>query len=178
MWFGLLLVAVCTSQIWAKFPVPRSTIAQSRATSEDYRLPTHVTPVHYNVALEPFFDNFTFNGYVQIEVEVTEEASNITLHANTLTINESDVSLVQFPSTNVPITNVTFESEKHFLIIYANVSSGAYYINIVFTGILNDNNNGFYRASYTDKDGNTRYRFLFNLVTFWRKNIKYNHVKL
>lgn len=157
MWFIFSILTVTTASVFAEFPLPESTIAQLRSTSEDYRLPTHVSPVHYNVALEPHFDNFTFDGYVQIEVEVTEEANNITLHANTLTINESDVSLVAFPSTAMSIANITFESDKHFFIIFANVTVGTYYINIVYTGILNADNNGFYRASYTDEDGNTRY---------------------
>lgn len=161
MWFMFVVITATAASAFAEFPLPQSTIAQPRATSEDYRLPTHVTPVHYYVALEPFFENFTFDGYVQIEVEVTEAASNITLHANTLTINDSDVALVAFPTTDVPITDITYDSDKHFLTIFANVSAGTYYINIVYTGILNADNSGFYRASYTDEDGNERYLFDF-----------------
>lgn len=43
-------------------------------------LPTNVIPRHYQLQLEPDFGNFTFNGKVVIDLDVTEDSSSVTLH--------------------------------------------------------------------------------------------------
>lgn len=43
-------------------------------------LPANVIPRHYQLQLEPDFDNFTFHGKVVIDIDVTEDSNSITLH--------------------------------------------------------------------------------------------------
>lgn len=124
------------------------------------RLPRSISPVSYNIKLIPFFEerNFTFEGYSRIVVNCIESTNNITLHAITLTIIESDVAFYQLIDIEdednempIPIHNITFIEKKQFLIIHfeENLSQNStYVIYINYTGLLNDDLKGFYRSSY------------------------------
>lgn len=152
----LVSLVTISSFTLASFPVPQPTIAQPRTDSADYRLPTHVLPVHYNVTLEPNLDDFTFSGYVIIQVEVTEAAKNVTLHASELTI--TNLEILNSSNVTVQYESLTTDDEKEFLSVNfaTELAVGTYFIYVTFDGILNSNNNGFYRASYNDAEGNTR----------------------
>lgn len=118
----------------------------------DYRLPSHVNPVHYDVTLEPNFNTFNFTGQEVIEVEVSESASNITFHAYTITIESIDVTAEDGTALD---SNFTLDESRHFVIVLfeSNIPVGKYYLNINFTGILNTNNRGFYRGKYDNENG-------------------------
>lgn len=143
-------------KVSASFPVPRSSIAHTRADGVDYRLPTYVKPVHYEITLEPNFENFTFSGYVKIEVEVLEATNNIILHANEL--NVTYLAVVTPSDYVIEPHNLTIDDERQFLIITFEdiLEVGTYHLNALYEGLINDGTSGFYRASYVDADGNTR----------------------
>lgn len=152
LWVVLsFLLAACS----ADFPLPESTYVQTRADGGDYRLPTHAAPVHYELTLEPLFDSFTFNGIASIEVEVSEAANNITLHANELTIT----NVTARNSTNeIEVSGVSNDTTLQFLIVQfaSNITAGVYYLEITYVGELNSNNRGFYRGNYEDESGEER----------------------
>lgn len=158
----LPFLAFITSTAATSFPLERSLNPQPRATSDNYRLPTHVYPVHYDLTLEPNFSNFSFAGEASIELQVTEETNNITLHAYNLTVSVEGVSF-----GDVEIENVDYVEDYQFLIISLgrNVSQGSYVLNIIYEGYLNSNNRGFYRGNYQDSDGGTRYVLTQNFVS-------------
>ena len=56
----------------------------------DVRLPTHAIPEKYVIHLTPFIipDNFTIEGHVSIDIDVNEDANNITLHIKGQEISE------------------------------------------------------------------------------------------
>lgn len=152
----LLLLFLFSYKVLATFPVPRSTIAHTRADAVDYRLPTHVNPVHYDITLEPNFENFTFSGLVIIEVQVLENTNNITLHANEL--NVTYLAVVTTSNQAIEPDSLTNDEERQFLIITfeGTLEAGTYYINALYDGLINDGTSGFYRASYVDANGDTR----------------------
>lgn len=49
-------------------------------TVERDLLPTNVIPRHYQLQLEPDFDNLTYHGKVVIDLEVAENSNSVTLH--------------------------------------------------------------------------------------------------
>lgn len=118
-------------------------------------LPRNVTPLNYQLRLEPLFDTFKFNGSVKIDMKVNDKDTDfVELNTLELDIHEAKINNVaaseivqntDLQTTRFKFTKGTFESE--------NVS-----IEIKFTGILNDNMAGFYRAKYEDKlTGETKY---------------------
>ena len=98
-------------------------------------------------------DNFTIRGNVEIEVLCHSPASNITLHAADLKINNDTVAVTDESGDSVRVTGVKYDKDREFFII--NLDSrlqmnSVYFINIEYTAYLRDNLKGFYRSVYTD----------------------------
>lgn len=92
-------------------PEPKS----PRAT--DIRLPTALNPVNYVVKLQPFINgNFSIMGSVEIEIEVLEATSNITLHIlDIITINDSvKVSYEKYRESNGKNSRFLLHRLVHF----------------------------------------------------------------
>lgn len=63
----------------------------------DYRLPQALKPLHYNIKVQPFINgNYSVHGSVEIEFEVLEATSSITLHALDLDIKLNTVKVRHF----------------------------------------------------------------------------------
>ena len=71
-------------------------------TDINVRLPTHAIPEKYVIHLTPFIipDNFTIEGHVSIEIDVKEDANNITLHIKGQEISERNCGV--FDSLSSP----------------------------------------------------------------------------
>ncbi|CAI5757743.1 unnamed protein product [Candida verbasci] len=115
-------------------------------------LPTNVKPLHYDLTLEPIFENFKFNGEETIEFDVNEETNYITLNSLEIDIHEAKIN-------DVKIENFEFNEEKQIVTFrfedYLKQGAKAY-LYLKFTGELNDKMAGFYRASYQE-DGKKKY---------------------
>ncbi|KAJ8960573.1 hypothetical protein NQ318_013862 [Aromia moschata] len=133
-----------------------STSAKSAEDSDlDVRLPRAVLPQSYKLKLVPFLQegNFTFNGEVEILVNVTQATNNITLHSDDLFIDT--VSVTDSNRDTVSIRDVRGVKKKQFLIIDLDEdvhAGGQYYVFIKFKGVLNDLLQGFYRSSYEENN--------------------------
>jgi len=125
------------------------------------RLPTNIKPSRYEVFLIPFLipDNFTIAGEVNIDADITDPTTNITLHINDITIHEDEVTVTTIDDNSVTIVGHGYDELRQFYIINLDqeLSQTSVKIHIKWTGNLNDELAGFYRSSYTDEDGNTKY---------------------
>lgn len=54
-------------------------------------LPANVIPRHYDLTLEPNFEDFTFKGHVVIDVDVVDDSKSISLHTLELEIQSAQV---------------------------------------------------------------------------------------
>lgn len=149
------------------FPLDKSLNPQPKVSSADYRLPTHARPVHYELTLEPNFTDFTFSGLAVIEVEITKEANNITLHVYNLTVAVEDVDFSNDTSEFV-VESVENVEDYQFLVIRfgSEVPLGFYTLTISYQGYLNSNNRGFYRGNYETSNGETRYKTPLLILNF------------
>lgn len=142
----------------AASPLSRATVASPKSSSEDYLLPTDIVPNHYNIELEPDFENDVFNGSVSIEFTVINATRYFYFHRRELDLNASIISLFREQGTapsvsalrcndnDVEICTVTFSDEL--------IAGLNYTLNIDgFWGILNLDNAGFYLAKYEDEEG-------------------------
>lgn len=153
---------------------------KKNASAEPYlRLPHSVMPIAYDLKLIPFMneDNFTFRGDVRIIVNVIEATKNITLHAFSLKIQNSDVSvkILGFRNASANVSDAQNITKQYF--VYASqfyvmefdkplTANSSYEIRIEFTGVLNDYLQGFYRSSY--RMGNdTRYNKLQKCIIWF-----------
>lgn len=120
-------------------------------------LPTNVKPLHYDVVLEPNFEDFTFNGTVAIDVEIKEASKEVSI--NSLEIDVKETKLEIDGKTLTPVSSTYDEDiQTNSFTFGETLPEGAKAtLAIKFVGILNDKMAGFYRSSYLDADGKTKY---------------------
>lgn len=131
------------------------------ADGKDYRLPNNTRPISYNISLftDIHLGVFDFNGTVRITIEAVQNSNEITIHSRQITIESislysSDSELIQ--------ENVLFDEveDLEFLVIKPTsllIATQQYIVEITYRGTLRDDNMGFYRSSYKDPEGETKW---------------------
>ena len=128
--------------------------------SSHFRLPTHLSPVKYNIFLTPFIvvGNFTIPGHVDILIEIVEGGSqNITLHSKEIQIHENSIKIINSDLRSLDIEGFGYDEENNFFIIFlTNILQTGKNItlSIDFVGDLNSDLSGFYRSFYFDDKKN------------------------
>jgi len=112
-----------------------------------------VIPVNYALEFEPVFKNFTFNGKEIIAVNCKEYVNSITLHCAELKIKSCHVRYNGI--SEKAITQLDAKKEELTIIIKNKIKGNAF-VEIEFTGELNDRLLGFYRSQYK-QNGKTKY---------------------
>ncbi|XP_068228790.1 aminopeptidase N-like isoform X1 [Palaemon carinicauda] len=126
----------------------------------DVRLPRALKPLHYLVKLQPYINgNFSITGYVEVEMEVLESTSNITLHISDIITHNDTIKLRPSGNLESPLLGINkheYDHEREFYVAHLNepLEQGQKYIlSMHFLGYLNDQLEGFYRSTYKDDDG-------------------------
>ena len=120
-------------------------------------LPTNVTPLHYDLQVEPLFEDFSFDGIVKIDLKVNDPATNF-VELNTLDIHVKSASLDGSIEPVKIVTNNEAQLTKFIFPDNCFANKKQVQLTIHYKGELNDHMAGFYRAKYTDKvTGETRY---------------------
>lgn len=128
----------------------------------NYRLTEEVIPTHYKLELTPYFEaepnkaQFTFDGVVEITLSaVNSSVTSIVLHANKLTIAKWTLTPVATPGAAISgiFNPEAYDAVTHKWTINAALTKGQENIlRIEYSGIMDDDMNGFYRSSYTEKN--------------------------
>ena len=123
--------------------------------SERIILPEDVIPRKYKVFLEPNLETFTFDGEVEISVELINSTDRITLNAAELTIFSTSTQI----GADTILGDSLECSDDETITIYLGrqYSPCKATVKIRFSGELNDRLLGFYRSQYLDVNGETRY---------------------
>jgi aminopeptidase N len=123
-----------------------------------YRLPNDTLPIRYDIGLTTRIDldNFYFNGNVAIRLTVLLSTNRITIHSKQLTI--STLSLKSATGFQLP---VTFQLDPVTEFLTVNLQIGnlvvgqEYILTIAYYGELRQDDQGFYRSSYVNGQGQT-----------------------
>ena len=126
-------------------------------------LPDHVRPVHYDLTLTPNFDDFTFDGEVDITVRMQPGTTEIVLNCAEIDIKSAAVSWTDTDGEHTQEAgSIAYDAEVETAAIsiagtpaYGLV--GNQHLRMSFTGELNDKLRGFYRSQYTNPEGETAY---------------------
>ncbi len=113
----------------------------------------NVIPVNYAIEFEPIFKNFTFNGREIITVECKKLTNSITMNCVEIKIKSCHVRCNGI--SQKPIIKTDAKKEE-ITIIFKNKIKGTSFVEIEFTGELNDRLLGFYRSQYK-QNGKTKY---------------------
>lgn len=175
MWFKLLIVGLAASLASAalgprKFVKPEVlgeivddfegiSALTDPFDGRDYRLPNNTFPVHYDITLitNIHVGDFEFAGRVDILIQAVENTNNITLHYRELTFLTVNLLNANGVSIQSPVP-FTLQEDVEFLVIQptAQLTAGTRYIvQILYVGILRNDDAGFYRSSYVDSFGRT-----------------------
>jgi puromycin-sensitive aminopeptidase len=127
--------------------------ANVQTSAEAHRLPTSVTPQHYEIRLEPDLKKFTFAGDETIAIEIHQPVDEIQLNALELEIDQ--VTLVGDGETLTGKAELDPVNERAILSFGRKLKPGKGSLRIAFRGILNDKLHGFYRSQYKDGAGQT-----------------------
>ncbi|XP_033844743.1 glutamyl aminopeptidase [Periophthalmus magnuspinnatus] len=122
---------------------------------KNFRLPNYVSPVHYDLHLEPNMEDDTYSGTVDIQVEVKENTKHLWLH-----IRQTYVSALprlrtgesQADGTKLGVTRC-FEYKRHeYVVVEAEttLTPGSYVLSLDFKGVLTGSVVGFYRVVYNE----------------------------
>ena len=108
----------------------------TKTESNPYRLPTSVTPSHYNLHLTPDLESETFTGNVDISIDTTEVVSQIVLNSKEIELKSA--RLVG-SSSAIEASDFTYDEELERVTIHfdGESTSGSYTLSINFDGILN-----------------------------------------
>ncbi len=130
--------------------------AGSDDVSAAHRLPRHVVPHRYELHLAPDLDTVTFRGTVRIEAEVVQPTADIVLHAAELSIDRASLTAAGAEPGPTPAQVATGADERLTLHLEQAAPAGPCTIDIAFSGVLNDQLQGFYRSTYVDQSGALR----------------------
>ena len=120
------------------------------------QLPNSVLPEKYRLSLTPDLQNFTFEGQVDVDVNIEAPVTDIVLNAAELTLHEA--TLAQGETTiQARSIAVDEEAETATITLEAEAVPGPATLSISYRGTLNDQLKGFYRSRYQDTEGNEQY---------------------
>lgn len=126
-------------------------VSSIAADSKDYRLPGNSRPLHYDLWLRIDIDQMRYNGSVQIQIELLEDTSSITLNYKDIEIDVNNVILMVASGQMFrPITSTTDDDTEMitFTFEYRMLSGGTYEIAMDFHSSIRTDLKGLYRSSY------------------------------
>jgi puromycin-sensitive aminopeptidase len=119
-----------------------------------YRLPRSVLPRRYELTLIPDLEAATFDGSVDIEVDVDSPTAEVVLNAIELEIDEA-WAMVDGERLDATVT-LDDDTERAHLTLERELAPGPALVSLRFRGQLNDKLRGFYRSRFTDQQHTER----------------------
>ncbi|XP_028603903.2 leucyl-cystinyl aminopeptidase isoform X1 [Podarcis muralis] len=127
----------------------------------NFRLPSAVVPVHYDIVLQPNLTTMKFWGSVQITVKVLQVTWHIILHSSKLNITK--VTLSSSGSSQPKQAELREYPLNDQIAIFAPEAllvGQQYNINMEYSSNLSESYSGFYRIAYNNDNRNSTKRWL------------------
>lgn len=119
------------------------------------RLPTTISPIHYDLTIHPNLTTLDFTGVVRIQLDVHEDTSTIILHAKHMQI--SNVLLLA-PEGIRPLQVLEYPRFHQLALLSDSLLTKGrrYEVQLAFAANLSDSFHGFYKSSYRTSSGEVR----------------------
>ncbi|XP_046588380.1 glutamyl aminopeptidase isoform X1 [Neodiprion lecontei] len=141
-------------------------------TAIDYRLPTDVIPLRYDLCIYPDISSGVFNGTVNIELNVTATCSTIIVNKYDLDIFSLNLTYTS-TSSLLTITSATEDTDLQEYIITPSteIEAGKYTLSIGFSGNFSQDLVGLYQSTYVGENNNTRKLAVAVLPPAYARNV-------
>lgn len=160
----LSVVIFCSLLIFVQSSAPPHSIIErdetAKAVEDIVRLPTDTIPTNYDISLITNIHegDFDFSGTVVVTLDVVTATNKIVLHYRQIVIDVATVTLTHPTSEPLVVTLVDpKEDDSEFLEITLEAPLAVltgYLLTISYTGVLREDNAGFYSSFYFDSEGN------------------------
>ena len=111
-------------------------------------------PRRYGLTIIPDLDQATFAGSVDIDIDILEAVTTVTLNAIDLAVDDAWITVDGTRQAVGIVLDPT--TERLSLTVHEPLKPGSAVVSLHFRGELNDKLRGFYRSSFTDDAGQTR----------------------
>ncbi|CAG8472919.1 15099_t:CDS:10 [Acaulospora morrowiae] len=139
-------------------------------TENHHMLPKNITPFHYDLTFTVDMEEFKFSGKEVIKLDVNEKTNSVKLHANKLEIIsakivylveklESSQSTRGYEIVTEDAIEIKFLEDEMVIMTFPVLipAKSKAELHLEYNGELNDDMVGFYRSSYKDDTGVTKY---------------------
>jgi aminopeptidase 2 len=135
-------------------------MASLSADTDDlqYRLPTDVSPTHYDLTVLTDLKELKFLGTVEIDLDVRNPTSRIVMNVADLELHDISLSL-EDGQTFIPISEANDKLSERLTLVFPaalTVNSKARLF-IAFSGALTGSMVGYYRSATTGPDEEKKY---------------------
>ncbi|XP_065821852.1 leucyl-cystinyl aminopeptidase [Labrus bergylta] len=122
----------------------------------EYRLPHSISPLSYDLTLNPNLNNMTFTGRSVINMSVLHNTKRIVLHSANLNITKATFKLGDEAARDVTV--LEYKPRQQIAVNFPEeLKAGQYCVlTLDYSANLSHTYDGFYNSSYTDKDGKKR----------------------
>lgn len=130
------------------------------------RLPQNILPIHYELYLDPYLEQNTFQGKVSILIKVTEKSdymSYILIHINDMNVTDAKVYKPTKSDSATPGEEValkdTFEYPENDFFVFQledDLEVGQYVLVMSYKSTFSSQLNGLYISTYTNEKGEKR----------------------
>lgn len=136
----------------ASAPTPPAERAAAAALPEiPSDLPRNARPSHYAIAIKPDLATMKFDGMAAIDIDVTEAAPALTLHAADLAISSATLTPLGGGAAQ-PLSVALDAGAQHATFTApAPIAPGRYRLDTAYTGVINTQANGLFTLEYPDK---------------------------
>uniref|UniRef100_A0A8D2J9A3 Aminopeptidase N-like N-terminal domain-containing protein n=1 Tax=Varanus komodoensis TaxID=61221 RepID=A0A8D2J9A3_VARKO len=114
------------------------------------RLPGHLRPLHYNLMLSAFLENFTFSGEVNVQVECLNATRYIVLHAHRVHVEAVRVAEDRLAGA-LRVAGFFLYPQTQVFVVVLNRSlevQRSYNLKIIYHAPIENELLGFFRSSY------------------------------
>nr|XP_020509293.1 endoplasmic reticulum aminopeptidase 2-like [Labrus bergylta] len=123
------------------------------------RLPRYINPLHYDLLLHPNLTSLSFNGSVQIQIDVQNNTNWVVLHSKGLNITKATILDLNLAHLSDQVLPVLYNPSHEQIGIFSPrvlTSGQKYFLYLEFAAKLAEGFYGLYKSSYRTSTGETR----------------------
>jgi len=150
------VAALFASAVLALAPVS-SVLAQQHADTVDPTLPTQLprtaVPHHYAITITPHAEQLTFDGTVEIDLDVTKPTRELMLNAADLKLASATLKDAKGRAALSARISLDADAQTATLGFSHELAPGAYHLAIAYSGIIHTQANGLFALDYKNAEG-------------------------